>query len=312
MNVSALQQLEQWLSLSETEQDDIVKQLEQVFQGEYIHQYTLSYTNNPSFRIATFQHRLTELEFNLIIGGQFNMGLSVQEEEAFRDLVHRDGLEEDYFFSFIDMMKPAHQVRVRPFLMSRLPILNSFTREHLEFDIDEYISNYEVDDDWEEKLLPASLTREQVNVLMEKFNFSLPSEAQWEYAYRGGTATLFYWGNDLCIDEDKFAICEFSNPEICRKAANPFGLVGMLVGEWCEDSYYPDYSQASDQDLPLIGRSSYVVRGGAARLSPWQGCGEWLTCVSAMRLWEDDTPESELYSGRFVKVIDIETMKDNH
>ncbi|HEY9650522.1 MAG TPA: hypothetical protein V6C95_07655 [Coleofasciculaceae cyanobacterium] len=107
------------------------------------------------------------------------------------------------------------------------------------------------------------------------------------------------------VDEEKIALSEFSNSEKCREAANPFGLVGMAVGEWCADSYRPNYNDASDNDLPVVGESPYVVRGGAAILSPWQGVGEWLTCVSAMRLWDDNSPESQGYSGRFLTRIPI-------
>jgi hypothetical protein len=89
-----------------------------------------------------------ELEFNLIVGGQFNIGLSAQEEEAFRILCESED-EKEYFLGFIDMMRPVHTVRVRPFLMSQFPILNSFAREHLELNIEEYISEYEVDADSE-------------------------------------------------------------------------------------------------------------------------------------------------------------------
>lgn len=295
---SALEQFEQWLNLSEAEQDAVIRNLEQQLGDDYNHQYTLSYTNQLSFRIPTFNHAPTGLEFNLIVGGEFNRGLSVEEEAEFRRLIEQERLDEEYFLGFIDSMRPVHRVRVRPFLMSRLPITNVFAREHLGLNLDDYISDYEVDSDWEQQLLPASLSREQVNQLVEKFRFSLPSEAQWEYAYRGGTTTLF-----PILNEEKIAFSEFSDPKKCREAANPFGLVGMAVGEWCADSYRPNYNDASDNDLPVVGESPYVVRGGAAISSPWQGVGEWLTCVSAMRLWEDDSLDSQGYSGRFVKVL---------
>ncbi|HBB32837.1 MAG TPA: hypothetical protein DC064_13815 [Cyanobacteria bacterium UBA9273] len=296
----ALENLEQWLNLNEDEQNAVVRDLEEWLGDEYAHRYTLSYANQPSFRVPTFEHLPTGLELNLIGGGEFNMGLSVPEEKAFRSLIEQEGLDKEYFFGFIDMMRPVHSVRVQPFLMSRLPMLNSFAREHLELDLDEYISDYEVDVDYEEQLLPATLSREQMNQLMAKFGFSLPSEAQWEYAYRGRTSTLFYWGDRL-IDEDKIALAEFSDPQKCRQAANPFGLVGMAVGEWCADSYRPDYSNASGNDRPVAGEPPYVVRGGAAMLSPWQGCGEWVTCVSAVR---QAAEAEDVQAGRFVKVLE--------
>ena len=300
MTNTALTQLDLWLNLSETEQDTLINELAQQIQDQYIHQYTLSYTSNPALRIPTFKHLPTELEFNLIIGGEFNMGLSTEEEITLRSLIQQEGLDEEFLGS-MDAMRPVHSVRVRPFLMSRLPIINSFALEHIELDLDDYISDYEVDFDSDEKLVPANLTREQINQIMDELGFRLPSEAQWEYAYRGGTSTLFYWGDDI-IDEDKITLSEFSDRKKCQAAANPFGLVGMAVGEWCADSFSPDYSNAAGDDLPVIGEPPYIVRGGAAMLSPWQDCGEWVTCISAMRQAADiDNVEA----GRFVKLLDL-------
>ncbi|NEQ20033.1 MAG: hypothetical protein F6K28_12270 [Microcoleus sp. SIO2G3] len=104
----ALEQLEQWLSLSEDKQDAVVRDLEEQLRGEYVYQYTLSYTNQPSFRVPTFRHRKTGLEFNFIIGGQFNMGFSAQEEAAVKRLMNEKKFSLDSF----DFMRPVHPVQV--------------------------------------------------------------------------------------------------------------------------------------------------------------------------------------------------------
>jgi formylglycine-generating enzyme required for sulfatase activity len=295
---SVLEKLEHWLNLRENEQDAVVRELEEQFRGEYVHQYTLSYSDKQSLRIPTFLHLPTGLEFNLVVGGQFNMGFSVEEEKTVRKLV---GGKELLLESF-DFMRPVHTICVQPFLMSKFPILNSFAIEHLELEPDDFISEFlENDND----IVPASLTRERIDVLLEKFGFCLPSEAQWEYACRGGTKTLFYWGNELPNDEvleNKILLYEFSNPRKCREAANPFGLVGMSVGEWCSDSYHPNYINTSGKDLPVVTGSPYVVRGGAAIAWPWQEGDEWILCISAMReSSEFDYP----LAGRFVKRLNL-------
>lgn len=295
---STLKQLDRWLNLSEDKQDAVVRELEEQLRGEYVHQCTLNYSDQPSLRIPTFRHLPTGVEFNLIVGGQFDMGFSIQEEEALRKLINGN----NFFLDSFDFMRPVHSVRVNPFLISRFPILNTFVQEHLKLKPDDFVSEF-AENNFD--IVPASLTREQIDVLMEKFGFCLPSEAQWEYAYRGGTTTLFYWGNELPKDEvleKKILLYEFSDPQRCREAANPFGLVGLSVGEWCADSFYQDYCYATGTDLPVIGGSPYVARGGAAIAWPWQECDEWIMCLSAMR--EQSDFEYPL-AGRFVKGLNL-------
>ena len=101
----------------------------------------------------------------------------------------------------------------------------------------------------------------------------LPSEAEWEYACRGGTSGATWVGE---LDGDKTAKVLYpiawyrGNSEgrthpVGRKAANPFGLYDMLgnVWEWCQDVYGP-YSAAAQVDPtgPTVG-AERVVRGGS-------------------------------------------------
>ena len=99
-------------------------------------------------------------------------------------------------------------------------------------------------------------------VELEGHRFSLPTEAQWEYACRAGTMTAFTFGETL---EPNTA--NFSNRETRRVGLgepNAWGIYDMHgnVREWCGDRYgdYPT-GQITDSTGTLSGHER-VHRGG--------------------------------------------------
>ena len=86
--------------------------------------------------------------------------------------------------------------------------------------------------------------------------YRLPTEAEWEYACRAGTATKYYWGDDLKDYKNYEWFYENSGEmyqAIGKKSPNPFGLYDMLgnVSEWCLDSYKKDFYKKSPHENPV-------------------------------------------------------------
>lgn len=109
--------------------------------------------------------------------------------------------------------------------------------------------------------------------------YRLPTEAEWEYACRAGTASRYSFG-DYWRDMAAYGLAEEflhrSDPSKSMGASavgqlrpNPWGLHDMHgnVAEWCEDWWSEDYyvvSPATDPGGPGEG-SLRVVRGGGWR-----------------------------------------------
>ena len=102
----------------------------------------------------------------------------------------------------------------------------------------------------------------------------LPTEAEWEYAYRAGTTTAFHgmpgYLNGTNDDNQLGTIAWFSGNSgnqtrpVAGKAANGFGLYDMAgnVWEWCQD-WYGTYASGAQTNPPGPSSGSYrVLRGG--------------------------------------------------
>ncbi|PCJ11264.1 MAG: sulfatase-modifying factor protein [Gammaproteobacteria bacterium] len=110
----------------------------------------------------------------------------------------------------------------------------------------------------------------------------LPSEAEWEYACRAGTRTVFSFGDNITpeqvnyrggfpYNQGKKGLYRQETMAVKTLPANPWGLYEMHgnVWDWCEDWYQREYAQDSEVNPtgPASGQRR-VVRGGC-----WIGVG---------------------------------------
>ena len=130
--------------------------------------------------------------------------------------------------------------------------------------------------------------------------FRLPTEAEWEYAARGGKKSKGYtYSGSNTLDDVAW---HFDNSgktthEVGTKQANELGIYDMSgnVYEWCQDWYgetYYENSSTTDPQGPASG-TDRVLRGGAWVNSAW-------SCRVALRICESPDYMSNSFGLRLV------------
>ena len=98
----------------------------------------------------------------------------------------------------------------------------------------------------------------------------MPSETEWEYSYRLGTMTRYYWGDDPDYNMiDDYAVYSGNDPgstaKVGIKLPNDWNLYDMSgnVWEWVEDYYHDNHISAPCNGYPWLSQTSIyrVLRG---------------------------------------------------
>jgi sulfatase modifying factor 1 len=198
-----------------------------------------------------FTQSLTpNLSFDLILveGGEFDMGGA--DDEA------------------IDREKPVHRVKVPSFYMGEFPV----TQDVWEVVMGANPSSFKgprrpVETvSWED----AQQFIQKINKMAKGGSYRLPTEAEWEYAARGGKYSegYKYAGSDKLKEVgwyDENSGNKTQKVGLLRE--NELGLFDMSgnVWEWCEDQWHENYKGAPDDGsawLGLVMGAPRVLRGG--------------------------------------------------
>lgn len=247
----------------------------------------------------------TVLEMVKIPGGEFQMG-SPEKEGNYRE-------------------QPQHLVKVAPFFLSRVPVTQA------QWEAIARTDKVRID------LPPAPSRFPGKNLPVERVNwfeaiefcqrlqlqtgrpYRLPSEAEWEYACRAGTATPFHFGETISPkvatydgtqkyrSGPKGKSSKQTTKVGSHQAANAFGLNDLHgnVWEWCADHWHHNYI-----DAPLDGtaritndRASHrVIRGGS-----------WLNAPNVCRSGYRNgvPPENRILTIGFRVVFSLNKTKTN-
>ncbi len=186
------------------------------------------------------------LEMVYIPGGTFTMGAPTTEAES------------------SDNERPQHQVTIQPFFMGKYAATqaqwNAIAKlPKIEREIDPDPSYFKGDNKPVEQISWRDAVEFCARVSKKTGrNYRLPSEAEWEYACRGGTQTAFHFGEIITTDLANYNGKNYTDmdapkgkyrqetTDVGSFPPNAFGLYDMHgnLFQWCADPWQGNYQGA--------------------------------------------------------------------
>ena len=217
------------------------------------------------------------MSFKLVHAGSFKMGSPNGETRRFADeSLHSVTLTKDFYLSIF----PTTQAEWRAVLGENPSKFDYSKRAPVEsiswFDCMGFI----------EKINEEEYGLELRNFLGTNWRYSLPTEAQWEYACRANTSSAYYFGQTASGNEGNFGKTSAeinksktekglgqsttTTSEVGCFSPNPWGFCDMCgnVCEWTLDGY-ADYDEKKSIDPVGVSLTAErVARGGNWRSLP--------------------------------------------
>jgi formylglycine-generating enzyme required for sulfatase activity/predicted Ser/Thr protein kinase len=243
----------------------------------------------------------TGLIFVLLPGGLFDMGAEKDGPGRPKGSPNTDPLARPFEM-------PVHPVRLKPFFLSRHEMTQGQWLRFTGGNPSHYQPACRFGDKQHSLLHPLeNVSWVEARRALARLGLRLPTEAEWEYAVRAGTTTVWWTGNekeslagavnlmDVSCDQSGGAAdapCEkwlddgyVVHAPVNAFRPNHFGLYGMggNAYEWCEDAWYSNYEGAPDDGS---ARTAPSPATRVCRDACWDGPAS--SCRAAYRIWRGE------------------------